>query len=429
MKETVLISSAGNARAPIESAVLDGTSSRARVLEAMEKIGLAGVVVAVVLLGYTPSTLRIFYVVLAGSIGLYIAARGEGLLRSLPAYLHSGLLRWRWAFLLWASISLFWSSRAGFGVERVVTMLEIHLLGLVFYDAARTRDHATWVLKVVFVVATAGCAYAFADGTMTEAGRLVGAYGNPNVLAMMALAGLALFCAGVDVGKGVGARLLSYIMALCLLAGVLASSSRKGILGVVVIWGLGMLHRRTRGRTVLHIAAGVGSGGLLLLVSDEARIFWQMGQQRVVGALATLTTVGGSDNSIVARSTFIRDGVRLISESPVFGHGLGAFRWLAGDGSYAHSNFIELGVSLGLVGLILYYGFHAAVFMKALVSGERASVVRTVVLILLPMIIVLDIAVVSYYMKLPVLLTILCAGWFDRSADETRPAPSFRWRS
>ncbi len=398
-----------------------GASVRERVLEGAEKAGLAGVVVAVVLLGYTPSTLRIFYVVLAGSLGLYIAARGAGLLSSLLAYLHSGLLRWRWGFLLWASVSLFWSSRAGFGVERVVTMLEIHLLGLVFYDAARTRDHATWVLKVVFVVATAGCAYAFADGTMTEAGRLVGAYGNPNVLAITALVGLALFCAGVDVGKGIRAKLLSHIMTLCLLAGVMASSSRKGILGVVVIWGLGMLHRRTRGRTVSHIAAGVGSGGLLLLVSDEARIYWQMGQQRVVGVLATLTTVGGPDNSIVARSTFIKDGVRLISESPVFGHGLGAFRWLAGEGSYAHSNFIEVGVSLGLVGFILYYGFHTAIAMKALGSDGRLGVVRAVILILLPMIVVLDIAVVSYYMKLPALLMILCAGWLDRSASERRP--------
>ena len=404
------------------SAASDGVSSRERALEGAEKVGLAGAIAAVVLFGYTPNTLLLFYVVLAGSIGLYIAARGEGLLHSLPVYLYSGLLRWRWAFLVWAAASLFWSPRAGFGVERAVTMIEIHLLGLVFYDAARTRDRATWVLKVVFVVATAGCAYAFADGTMTEAGRLVGAYGNPNVLAIMALIGLALFCAEVDVGKGIKAKLLSHMMALCLLGGVMASSSRKGIRGVVVIWGLGALHRRTRGRTLSHIAVGVGSGGLLLLVSDQARIYWQMGQQRVVGVFATLATVGGPDKSIVARSTFIRDGVRLIAESPVFGHGLEAFRWLAGDGSYAHSNLIELGVSLGFVGFILYYGFHAAVVMRALASNERASVVRAVILILIPMIVVLDLAVVSYYMKLPVLLTILCAGWLDRSAGERRTA-------
>lgn len=397
-------------------------SPRARALDAWERVGLAGTVAAVVLLGYVPSTLRLFYVVLAGSVGLYIAARGEGLLHSLLTYLHSGLLRWRWAFLIWAAASFFWSSRVGFGVDRVVTMLEIHLLGLVLYDAARTRDRAQWLLRTVFVVATIGCAYALVDGTMTEGGRLVGAYGNPNVLAILALAGLALFCAGVDVGKGVGPRLLSHVMALCLLVGVVASSSRKGILGAFIIWGLGALHRRTRGRTLSHVAIGAGAGGLLLLVSEQARIYWQMGQQRVVGVLVTLTTPGGPDNSIVARSTFIRDGVRLISESPVFGHGLEAFRWLAGDGSYAHSNFIELGVSLGLVGFILYYGFLAAVVMKAFASDERSSVVRAVILILLPMMVLLDIAVVSYYMKLPVLLTILCAGWLDRSADERRHA-------
>jgi len=260
---------------------------------------------------------------------------------------------------------------------------------------------------------------------MTAAGRLVGAYGNPNILANVALVGLALFCAGVDIGEGIRARLLSHIMALCLLAGVMASSSRKGILGALVIWGLGVLRSRTRGRTLSHIAVGVGAGCLLVLVSDRARVYWQMIQQRVVGVFGTLTTVGGSDNSIVERSTFIRDGVRLISESPVFGHGLEAFRWLAGEGHSPHSNFIELGVSLGLVGLILYYGFHTAIVMKALGSRERSSVVRAVILVLLPMIVVLDLAIVSYCMKLPVLLTILCAGWLDRSADERRPTRSF----
>ena len=416
MNSTVLVQSEGEITASGEAA------SRGRVLETMEKVGLAGTVAAVVLLGYMPSTLRIFYVVLAGSAGLYIAARGEGLLHSLLTYFHSGLLRWRWAFLLWAAASLFWSSRAGFGVERVVTMIEIHLLGLVLYDAARTRGRAVWTLKAIFIIATIGCVYALADGTMTASGRLVGAYGNPNVLAMMALAGLALFCAGVDVGERAGARFLSHVMALCLLAGVVASSSRKGILGAFIIWGLGALHRGTRGRTLTHIAIGAGVGGLFVLMSEQARLYWQMVQGRVTGVLATLANMGGPDNSIVERSTFIRDGVRLISESPVFGHGLEAFRWLAGDGSYAHSNFIELGVSLGFVGLILYYGLHAAVVMKALASNERASVVRAVILILLPMIVVLDLAVVSYYMKLPVLLAILCAGWLDRSADERRIA-------
>jgi O-antigen ligase len=104
---------------------------------------------------------------------------------------------------------------------------------------------------------------------------------------------------------------------------------------------------------------------------------------------------------------------------------LDTFRWLSGEGTYAHNNVVELGVALGVVGIVLYYGFHFSILGAAARARRSDDFVWRFIAIAVPTLLFLDIAVVSYASKLSTLLLIMSAGWLERNAardTEFRPA-------
>ncbi len=388
--------------------------SRECALDVTARVGVSGLVAAIAVFGHAPETLRYFYMLLAACGGLYVLARGERLFPSILQYLTSPLLRWRWAFLVWAAASLFWSTRGGTGPSRVVTLLQIYVLGLVFYDAVRSLDLGRWILGNVLAWSVAGVLIAFGTGVIAEGGRLQGLYGNPNVLGLAALVGLSAFCAGVDGARTRWHRVLVHVAGLVLLAGVAASSSRKGFVGVVLIWLASLLGKRSRGRALIHVALVVVLGAVLISAFEPLRFMWSVMLGRMTEIVTSLTSVSGGAKSLVERTEFVRMGFMYFAQRPVAGFGVDSFWWLAGQGRYAHNNMIEIGVGMGLVGLVFYYGLNIALLFRAAFLPRVDSLLRRFVFIFVPTFLILDVGVVSYYSKMQTILLIVCAAWIDR---------------
>jgi len=385
---------------------------RPLLMSAATRASLAGVVGSVVLFGFTPRTQLLFYLVLALSIAVYLIVRGGSLARSLALYLSSRTLAWRWAFVVWAVASLYWASR-GSSLDRLITLLEIHAVGLVLYDAARELRATKWILTVVFVAASIGSAHALLTGIGSDVSRLQGMYRNPNLLAVTLVIGLAAFTAGADLGRGLLARWIAHGLGLVILAGIVAAASLKGVVGVACVWGIGLLLWRTRRR----IAAQVIASGLLLAatipVASVFRSYLDRTIYRVAVTASAVSSQAGVSNSLVERLRFAAKGFDLILDSPLLGSGLGSFSWLSGEGTYAHNNVVELGVSLGVVGVMLYYVLHAVVLYRGIALRRGTLLGARFIMIFVPTLVVLDTAAVSYLMKLPTLLLIMCAGWVD----------------
>ena len=394
------------------------SNAREETLALAARLSIAGMTAAIAVFGYTSGTLRYFYPLMVLSAGVYVLARGERLVVPFLRYLTSPLLRWRWAFLLWATASLFWTARTGTSVARVVTLLQIYATGFLFYDAVRELGLGRWVLRNLFLWTAIGVLVALASGVGTAGGRLTGFYGNPNVLSLAALMGLTIFASGLSLGRGVWGRVVSQLAGLVLLAGVAAASSRKGLIGVPIIWLLGLIGTRSRRRVAVQIALVAVIGAALVMTFEPLRVLWRFTVERVTDVFVSLSSRSGGTRSVVERATFVKEGLALIGGSPVIGHGIGSFRWLIGQGKYAHNNMIDLGVGLGLVGLVFYYGLHASLVFRALFAGTTARTVRRFILVFVPTFVVLDVGVVSYYMKAPAMLLVVCAAWLDRAAAE-----------
>jgi len=385
-------------------------------LRAAVRWSLAGITVSVVLLGDTTGTQPYFYALMGLSVTVYLLSRGERLLESALRYLTSGMTAWRWAFVVWALLSLLWTSRSGNSADRAMTVLEIQVVGLVFFDAARNLGQTRWILKIVLACTVFGALYAVASGDPLTEERLAGVYRNPNTLGIIAVTGLAIYCAGINEVKRKFALAGSYVVALSLVVGILASSSLKGLAGGAFVCGIGMLFQRTRARIAVLVATGGAVAVALVSTIEPLRLLWVHSLARVEMTVSTLASSAEVSQSFMERARFIRKGVALIAEAPMFGRGLGAFSWLSDEHTYAHNNFVEVGVALGVIGLVLFYGFHASILARVFRNHHRDSFVGRFTIIIVLTTLLLDVASVSYASKVPTLMMIMCAGWLERPA-------------
>ena len=379
------------------------------------KASTAGVVASVVLLGYTAETQLAFYALIGVSLAVYLLARGEELVGAFLDYLTSSRVLWRWAFVAWAILSLLWTTRGRLSVDRAITLVEIQVVGLVFFDAARNLGLSRWILNCVFGCTVIAAVHAIATEDPTVVERLAGLYSSPNTLGMFCVIGLAVFMSVGARRRSAAASVGMYAAALVLLIGIVGSSSLKGLLGLVLVCGLGAIFAASRVRSATFVGVAAGLGTALVVLVKPLRLVWEHAVYRVELALTTLSTSVGVNLSIVERTRFIRKGLNLIAESPVFGRGLDTFRWLSGEGTYAHNNVVELGVALGVVGIVLYYGFHLSILGAAVRVRRTDDFVWRFIAIAVPTLLALDIAVVSYTTKLSTLLLIMSAGWLERN--------------
>ncbi|MFH1864648.1 MAG: O-antigen ligase family protein [Candidatus Eisenbacteria bacterium] len=397
------------------TAVEHDFESLPRPLQVALRASLSGVVVSVVLLGYLSRTQLAFYVLISISLVVYLLARGEELVGACLDYLTSSRVLWRWGFVAWAILSLLWTSRGRLSVDRAITLVEIQVLGLVFFDAARNLGLSRWILNCVFGCTVVAAAYAIAMRNPAVVERLTGPYLSANTLAISCVIGMAVFISVASRRRRTAESVGLHAAALILLIGIVGSSSLKGLLGLLLVCGLGAVLAASRARSLAFVGVAAGLGAALVAFVKPFELVWEGALYRAELAVMTISTSVGVNNSVVERERFIRKGLSLIAESPLFGRGLDTFRWLSGEGTYAHNNLVELGVALGIVGIVLYYGLHLSVLAGAARLRRTDDFVWRFIVIAVPTMLLLDIAAVSYTSKLPTLLLIMSAGWLERT--------------
>ena len=100
-------------------------------------------------------------------------------------------------------------------------------------------------------------------------------------------------------------------------------------------------------------------------------------------------------------------------QSPIFGHGIDSFRILTKYPSYSHNNFAEILHNFGLIGFLTYYYIYFVILYfvlskwKYLFKKDRFLILTSVLCLLLN-----DLTVVSYYVKVPMILLSILIGRF-----------------
>lgn len=375
------------------------------------------------LLGHTDSTLIPQYAaIFVGAVGYALVSRGS-LPGSLYYYLMTRHMALRWWLILWMVASLMWSVNLQLAAIRIASTILIYAVSLVVFDAVRVYGETRFVIKSVFFAAAA-CALITVVSILKIPvfDRPASIFGNPNIIALISLLGLVVYTFH---DHGYRHRLLQWIWHLlgaALFLSTFMSSSRKGLLGVAILVVLAMYRRASRRRLMVVAMIAVP----LVVVGVSASNLLNMRSRLTFSHLETITQVGGgsmdSDRSFSERAIYLATGLERFQESPLIGHGLEAFRSFVGVDTYSHNNYIEMAVSLGLVGLLLYYAFYVQLLM-ACYNRRRGMQESMTYIAFLLMALVLDVGFVSYLFKPWILFPVLVAGNLARGRQDA-PVPS-----
>lgn len=113
----------------------------------------------------------------------------------------------------------------------------------------------------------------------------------------------------------------------------------------------------------------------------------------------TLDTGGSTGDRI----SMIQDAFEMWANKPLFGNGIAAFE--IKYGKYSHNNIMELLVSLGLVGFILYYSLYAYLFSKIKEIDKSKNKIMFYIFIFI--FLLFDQSIVSYYGKFKILALLI----------------------
>ncbi len=224
--------------------------------------------------------------------------------------------------------------------------------------------------------------------------RIASTLGNANMFGVSCCMALSLLWVDRKASTeawGFTARVGLTVLCTLLIAALLHSGSRTAMLGLlVIVIGYGVVERLYRPQILLgHLCSVIPAvtllGCLLLLVSgsvafqDKASALL-VDNERVISRFHNLLAVIGGqdglsseDGSISSRTQMIYSGLELISQHPAFGIGLDNYRSASGADTYSHSNPIEILVSTGVVGGVLYFGIYAVLMLRLFRIQRRAT--------------------------------------------------------
>ncbi len=159
-------------------------------------------------------------------------------------------------------------------------------------------------------------------------------------------------------------RMTTGLAALAMVSVLILTKSRGGLLALAAILALLVALRWRRGWLVV-------SGGVLAVVLG----IWRLGGNRVLETLAATQSIGGMDGRLEVWSR----ALYMLQDFPFSGIGMGTFKqvanamypfFLAGPDAeipHAHNLFLQVGVDLGLPGLVAWL----ALFLLVCVAAWR----------------------------------------------------------
>lgn len=106
---------------------------------------------------------------------------------------------------------------------------------------------------------------------------------------------------------------------------------------------------------------------------------------------------GEIDNSSLIRINMIKDGINYFFEKPFLGYGIDSYRYMSYYETYSHNNYIELLVSLGVFGTILYYFIYGYIFIKVIKIKTENINISFLLLKNSTIPLIVDLGTVSYY--------------------------------
>jgi uncharacterized membrane protein len=282
-------------------------------------------------------------------------------------------------FLAYMLLELLWTTDRQLALNTIVPAANFVIILVLFASFAAFHD-----IKAVLAGALAG----FLAGAALYSSLSGFPFRYPAEFSYNAIAGMYLFGLLVTLLLASVGRWKAFLLVLAATIGIhiVATTSIKTNVGILLgTLAAGAVHFGYVSRLIWRNAFVILAAGVVLafaVASNEAAVATiERGANRVALGIQILQRRENLPgySSFERRANWQREGFRGWSGNPVFGHGVEAFR--SKYGITSHASHVDIAYNSGLIGLVLFYGVFASLFLR-LYSARHGDLQNTRLVIL-----------------------------------------------
>lgn len=242
--------------------------------------------------------------------------------------------------------------------------------------------------------------------------RLGGQLGNVNSIAIQ----LCYSISALLILKKEWKNKYYILMEIMMIIAILFTGSRKGILMIILLYGMSyfLKNYNNLSKTLKNIIWSIIIISIIIFIIFNNSFLYNIAGVRLKNMFDFIKGDRVEEGSINIRSGMIKQGIEWFKQKPINGYGLDTYKYLYmnkyGINYYAHNNYIELLVDLGIIGTVYYYIIYMKI-MKDLIKIKLYKDYKSCIFFVMIVIqILMDYASVSYSNRIMIIyITTICS--------------------
>ena len=364
----------------------------------------------------------VLYIIIAIIFSLYFLIRAKFIIDS--------KLLWHLIFITYAGLSFIWASNI-----TNVFWVYIVLVGNSFIAYAITcfaykdKKMYDYILHLIILGSIALAARIFMQNGLLayQTSRTVSGL-NGNYLGLYSAISANLSLYFLNTTKKKTNRLVYFLLTLILVAITLLSFSRKSfvflLLPITITFILKKVDLKSIAKRVFFVIIAVLC---VLFVTFKIPAVYNTYGYRFQAVLNGISgNVKQSDASVAARMSYIDWGKKFFVRKPIIGYGLNNFKntlhaekTYGNNDTYAHNNYIELAVDLGVIGLILYYSLYLCIIIYSIINIKKINYIQKLMFSILITLMICEYGMVTYYGDfLQILVSLIWLGFINYTINK-----------
>ena len=325
-----------------------------------------------------------------------------------------------WAFILWSMLGMFNVKVPFLFFSRLFTVFKFSVMIVIIAHYAKNVRTVNILLSSVLVAALIIAVSAYMSGEYTRAEvfeeRAAGIVINANVFALTLIFATTVLLYFFRTWRSWIMKGAVVVLILVIARFIIASGSRKGFICFLLLLFSWFIFSYTR--EILHHPATAIVG--LITVLGVSAFFYLYTAGTVMGRRMKETEAAMTGDlvrgGVASRSFLLKEGLYLIKSYPIVGVGHGNFIVYTPQLAYSHNNYVEVFVSTGIPGGVIYYSIFVILWLRLrrlskLPLGNKARELVNIAKTYLVVRFIADMATVSYYSKLNWILLAVFIGW------------------
>src|SRR5210317_1562715 len=300
-------------------------------------------------------------------------------------------------FILWAGLSYFYainSTEVLVNITRQVNVLLMFLsMAILLFDLKNKRRFISWTLSIILSIeiyaVLAEALEMINTAGVISSGALKGVTSNRNITAFSIAIKIPFVLYLIGILRKVSFKAILIVLVFFALLSLSMIQSRASFIAVGLItigysiWQIIIYLKHTKSTKTL-LSIGFIIVPLLLAITINQTVIASKGADAL--SRAATISLSTNDGSVNQRLRYYQDVLTHLTSNPFFGTGLGNWKLKSIDYDskdingyvvpyHAHSDFIQLGAELGIIGFLLYLGIFlwAVYYVFVFIAHSKGS--------------------------------------------------------